>query len=502
MIEDQPTGRAVVGVDLTARARRMLGWFVVSVVLLLARATPAVAQARPPAPGDVEWHFRHELFQMLLEERGLTVETSLEAALASPRESILVVLGNLDRKQVDSGKLIPFATGGGRVLLASDRAGRMGPAVSFVAGPITANNQSTQYQQLSDCLRVSNLVGSHPVMDGVHEIIVNRSGWLSLLPEQLMNWQVIATVPETCKPQRSRGEPLIAVSQISRPGAGSMIIAADPSLFTNSMMWHGDNAILAIRISEELCRGEKTKLVFIVDGQPLPSYRQSPLLDESTRPAPPVPQPPPQSRHQLPGPPPKPTWEQRLRVANAVIEHVEESNIHNEALIDNPRYPNQRLYPRVILLILAVLTGIWLLSKLRQSASVRPGEPAPREMKTAKRMSADTAGFGRNYASIAQSLARELCRELTGSPVPRDWHGQLSDPDSHPTLATLTSAQRSDLEAIVELATDRNIAHISASGLRRYGSMILRLRSVHRSSASIVGSDLRTSNTTSLLSAK
>ena len=450
---------------------------IAALVLILAGGRDTFAQ--PGSPSDVQWHFRYELFQMLLEERGLAVADSLEMALVTPKDSVVVLLGNWTRQDVDPGKLLPFIAKGGRLLLASDRAARMGASVSFVAGPITSGDESTQYQQLPDCLRVTDLDDSHPLMQGVHEIVVNRSGWLSLPPESTLNWQAIATVPKTCRPQRCRSQPLIAVSQDSRPGAGSMIVAADPSLFTNSMMWHGDNAVLAIRTSEELCRGGKKRLAFIVDGTLLPSDRQSHLLQEATPPAPTTPAPP---QSGPPMPPPKLTWEQRLRLANTVIQNVEQSGILNEALINNPRYPNQRLYPRVILLILAVITAVWLLSKLRQSASVRPGEPSPRAMKTAKRMASDAAGTGRDYASIAQTLARELCRELTGSSAPREWERSLTDAELLPTLTSLTSSQRRDLEEIVELAVDRSESPIYAHRLERIGSMIQQLRSIHRRS--------------------
>lgn len=450
------------------------------VSILFAGTTVAFAQSQQSpsslATGDLEWHFRYELFQMLLEERGLAVEQSLERALTTPQESVVVLVGTLNPQQVEAEKLISFVSHGGHVLLAADRTGRLGTTASFIAGPITSSDPSTQYQELADCLRVADVDASHTVMNGVHEIIVNRSGWLSLPPVTLMNWQVVATVPQTARPMRSRGQPLIAVSQISRPGAGSMVIAADPTLFTNSMLWHGDNAVFAIRVSEELCRPEKKRLVFVVDGGPLASYRQSPMLQESGQeePSPPTPQSPPP----VPAAQPNPTWEQRLQVLNSVIQHVEESNLHNEVLINNPRRPHQQLYPRVILLILAVATTIWLLSLLRKPAGDRPGQPAPLVMKSAKRMVSDTASSARDYASIVRTLTQELCRELTGSSLPQDWQQSLSDPTMLPSL---TQSQRRMLEEIVKLAVDRDMPHISASRLRQIGSMIQQIRSLHRS---------------------
>ena len=490
----RPTSISTLMDRLSTLGRQILVWLIASI--LFAGTADVFAQSKPSrnsvSSGDLEWHFRYELFQMLLEERGLAVESSLDQALTTPQESVVVLVGGLNPQQADADKLIPFVAKGGHVLLASDRTGRLGTTASFVAGPITSDDPATQYQELSDCLRVADVDASHTVMQGVREIIVNRSGWLSLPSANVMNWQVVTTVPQTCHPKRSRGRPLIAISQISRPGAGSLMIAADPTLFTNSMMWHGDNAVLAIRVSEELCQGEKKRLVFVVDGKPLPSYVQSPILQDAGQqePSPPAPSSPPS----VPSEQPDPTWEQRLRVLNAVIQHVEESNLHNEALINNPRRPHQQLYPRVILLMIAVGTSIWLLSVLWKRAGVQLNQTQSLVMKSAQRMVSDTTNSTRDYASIVRTLTRELCRELSGSSVPQDWQQSLSDPTM---LTTLTKPERRMLEEIVKLAVDQDMPHISASRLRQIGSMIRQIRSTHHRSAHEAGVDLQIANSPS-----
>ena len=454
--------------------------FVVAVVLV----TNAFAQegrlAGAGTTANVDWHFRHELFQMLLEERGLTTENTLDAALASPEDSVIVMFGRLNRFQVaDSSKLLPFVAQGGTVLVASDRSGTMGVTASFASGPITSGDAETQYQSLSDCLRVTDFDRSHPLMNGVNEIVVNRSGWLAFLPSSSMKWNIVATVPQTCSPRRSRGQPLIAVSQSDVSEAGTMIVAADPTLFTNSMLWHGDNAILAIRVSELLCRGGKSRLVFLVEGQPLPSYRSSPLLQE-TGPAPsqnvsPPPMPPLQQT------PPKPTLEMALRVANSVIQNVEESNILNEAIINHPRRPNARLYPLVILFGLAAITAAWLLSKLGHTAAVSPPPPEVRDMQTAHDMSKEGTDASRGYGVAAQTLARDLCRELSaGSQLPADWPQCLADLSLLPSWEAMKKSHRRDLATVVELAASCSAPHISSRRLRQIGAIIRQLRALHR----------------------
>ena len=451
------------------------------------QATEACAQeGRGPVvapPANAAWQFRYELFQMLLEERGLAVESSLDAALAAPEESVVVMLGKLNRIQVaDPGKLLPFVARGGTVLVASDRAGSMGVTANFVSGPITSEDAATQYQSLPDCLRVSDLDRDHALMSGVNEIVLNRTGWLAFLPGGVMQWQTVASVPQTCSPRRSRGQPLMAVGQYDSqrmPDTGTMIVAADPSLFTNSMMWHGDNSVLAIRVSELLCAGGKQRLAFLVEGQPQPTYRSSPLLQDNPSPSPQQQPPPPMPPY--PQTPPKPTWEQLLRMANAVIQHVEESNILNEAVINHPRYPNARLYPLVILMGLALITAMGLLIKLAHTAAVQPPAPVPRGMQSAYEMEADEKQESARYGSAAQTLARDFCFELTGSRRPSDWQQALADPAQLSSSELTTKPHRHDLVTVVELAVSRSAPHISPRRLQQLGGIIRRLKTLHRS---------------------
>ena len=459
---------------------RLLTPFLLVAVLATSAFAQRVGVGAAGSTTNADWHFRHELFQMLLEERGLTTENTLDAALASPEDSVIVMFGRLNRFQIaDSSKLMPFVARGGTVLVASDRSGTMGVIASFVSGPITSTDETIRYQSLSDCLRVADLDRTHPLMNGVNELIVNRTGWLAFLPGSSMNWEVVASVPQECSPRRSRGQPLIAVSQSDAPGAGTMIVAADPSLFTNGMLWHGDNAILAIRVSEMLCRGEKKRLAFLVEGQPLPSYRSSPLLQENSpalsqnMPSPPMPP--------LPQTLPKPTLETALRVANSVIQNVEESNILNEAIINHPRFPNARLYPLVILFGLAAITAAWLLSKLAHTAAVRPPPPEVRDMQTAHRMFREGADAARGFGVAAQTLARDFCRELSaGSQLPTEWPRCVADLSLLPACSEMKKSQRRELAAVVELAVSRDAPHISSRRLRQIGGIIRQLRALHR----------------------
>ncbi len=435
------------------------------------------------APPNSEWHFRHELFQMLLEERGLKVADSLDAALASPRDSVIVLIGRMGRMNaIQAEYLSTFAERGGTVLLALDSTASIGGIASFTSTSITSEDSATQYQGHSDCLRVADLEPSHPLTKGLSELIVNRSGWLALRPSQWMSWEVLATVPETCSPRRCRGHPMIAASLSDVPDAGTMIVAADPSLFTNSMLWHGDNALFAIRVSELLCRGEKRRLVFLVDGQPLPSYRASPLLQKTTTPQP---------QKSVPlsfpiqnAPPPKPTMESALRLANSVIQNVEESNILNEALINQPRPLNRRLYTWIVLVGLVAIMAAWLTLKMEHTAAVNPPSPSARTMKTAMALLNGNDDQGRQYGEAAQLLAREFCQELSAgdSPSSDSWHC-LDNPAIQPSLERMSASQRRELTSLIELAASSEAPHISSRRLQQIGLVIHSLRGLHRDSS-------------------
>lgn len=426
-----------------------------------------------------EWHFRHELFQMLLEERGLKIAGSLDAALASPRDSVIVLTGRLAGVNASHAEnLSAFAERGGTVLLALDSAASIGGIASFTSTSITSENSATQYQGHSDCLRVANLERSHPLMKGLGEIVVNRSGWLVLHPSKWMSWEVLATVPETCSPRRCRGQPLIAASLCGLPDAGTVIVAADPSLLTNSMLWHGDNALFAIRVSELLCRGEKRRLAFLVDGRPLPSYRASPLLQRTAEPQsqPPMPMSVPLQNT----PPPKPTLETTLRLANSVIQNVEESNILNEAII-KLRPLNRRLSTWIILVGLVAIMAAWLTLKLEHTAAVIPPSPSVRTMKTAQALLNGNDDQARQYGEAAQMLARDFCRELSaGGPLSSDsWHC-LDNPAIQSSLERMSASQRRELTGLIELAASSDTPHISSRRLQQIGLVIHSLRGLHR----------------------
>lgn len=433
-------------------------------------------EAASPSPDESRWHVGYELFQMLLEERGLTVLETAEEAFRSPQSTTIVMTGDLrSLMQRDWLSLRRFAENGGTVLLASDSTSRWG---GFHGGPVIPQDPEDHYQGFQDCVQVRRLQSRHPLMEGVQTVIANRCGWLTPLSDGALRWEVVARLPDDCTPAASSGQPLIMVGQISSPRggdvSGSIILAADQSLFINNMLWHGDNAILAVRISDLLCRGSRTRLLFVSDGEILPSYRDSPVMPSPQAETPPVPP--------LPEQLPEPELQTLVRLANSVIRNVEESNILNETLMNQPRHVRQPLYLQVVLMVLTCLAGLLLAWRVSGKSLLRP-QPLPgRQMLPSGAVDADSPTAGSQFGAAAEILAAELCRELTGSDNPADWSKQLhqkvgsKNPVSPHASSAMTRVERRNLATVLELAINGRKAQISRRRFQQIGRTIQRMR--------------------------
>ena len=308
---------------------------------------------------DAKWHVGCELFQMLLEERGMTQLQSLEASLESPKTSVIVLAGDLRRLRVDIwARIVQFVKRGGNILIASDQGRSMSGIAEIKPGPVVSLEEADQFLNFKDCIRIQNLDQSQPVILGVNEIVSNRTAWL-ILPSNtnttdLFHWKTIAALPEHCYPIESSRQPIIALGTTNSKNSGVIAIVADTSILSNGMLWHGDNATFAIRISELLATGQRSGLSFVVDGRVLGSYK------ERLQP----PEPPPVTNmneaSQTPATReiPETDLETKLRMANHVLKSVAESNILNEALANQPRPMNARFYTFVVLTILASLAAL------------------------------------------------------------------------------------------------------------------------------------------------
>ncbi len=458
---------------VTARMRLL---YLLPILLIIT----ADAFASPQSDGSVaeneQWHLGYELFQMLLEERGLTAERSWDDALSAPATSVVVVCGDLQQIPTrDWLRARRFVDQGGAMLVASEGGFDLPGVCSFFQGKVITGDSRDIYQKFTDCIRIRNLNANDPLAKGVGELVVNRTGWLSEPIDDSMNWQVIASLPRTTLPQASRGQPIILAGRRGEPQVGVMILAADESLFTNGMLWHGDNAVFAIQISEMLCKNERRSLLFVRDGKPLRGYLESPALQNEEPKQKEQPLPTSQENTQ----PPEPDFDTKLQLANAVIDEVQESNLINELLRDRPRQARPLAYLKTVLMILLTLATLFVLWRLLQSPQKLNAEPRNRFMQSVFGVMTARQVANSEFGNAIVILAKDLCTELTGSRIETDWITCLSDRPGAPAR-NLNIAQRRELTEILGLALRGATIHIPRRRFQSLGRSIKELRDIHR----------------------
>ena len=448
-----------------------------SFLILFASTTDAFAFQHPGSDQivDERWHLGYDMFRMLLVEQGVTPVQSWDFALSSAAQSVVVVSGDL--QQIHPREWLRarrFVAQGGALLVASEGSFEFPGVCSFVPGVAVAGDSRDRYLSFPDCLRIRHLKPDDELVDGVRELVVNRTGWLSMPSDDSLDWQVIASMPATTLPRASRSQPLVMAGRDATPQTGLMILVADESLFTNGMLWHGDNAVFAIRVSQLLCSEERQNLLFVRNGRPLSEDQDSSATQrkEPAQVTPPLP-----PNVELP----EPELETKLRLMNAVINEVQESNLLNEVLRDRPRRVSQLAYLRTILFLLLVLTTLFVIWRLMQNRLNLSNLPRPRFMQSVFSVMSARQTARSEFGSAIVVLARDLCIELTGSRVETDWIRSLSERPASP-MKHLSHKQRRDLAEILALAIRGATIHLTRRRFEALGLAIRQLRDQHRGS--------------------
>ncbi len=447
------------------------------VVSILSMGSSAGAQQKPIDRTEESWHFGYDLMQMLLEDRGLQVTASLDEALRTPKKSVIVITGNPPPlSSQDCDQLIEFVMKGGTFFLASDNTLSLPGIGRFSVGPVTSANPQVRYQGFSDCLRI-DVDPERADFSGVSELVTNRSGWFAPDSVGWLTWTAIASFPGDCKPTASRQKPVLAIGRWGNEDAGLAIVSSDAGLFSNGMMWHGDNSIAAIRVSEMLCSvGQKTKLVFFADGRAMDSY--SNRIDMT----PPVEEP------EVNPPVHEPELKKALRLANAIAKEVAQSNVLNEALKQQPRGVQPSRYFRAFLYMVAIFLLLAIIWALLASGALRAIFLAPRRMRSAYEMREHASRLADDFRNSAGYLARDFCWELTGSRQTADWQRYLAELTSQihlpskslPNGAVLTKAEQHELMRIFDIACRGCHAKMTSLEFQLLGKSISLLRSKHR----------------------
>lgn len=452
--------------------------FVVTLFFLL-QCTFVQAQQRFP-PNELKWHVGLELFQMLLEERGMTIMQSLESSLDSPSNSVIVVTGDSKRLRSDIGvRLVQFVSRGGNVLIASDQPRRMTGIGEIKSGPVVSTRAEDRYLDFKDCVRILNIDSSHPSMQGVNEIVSNRTAWLALPPKtssfDSLSWQVIASLPPDCLPSASSEQPLIVVGNGKEQAAGVLFVIADTSVLTNGMLWHGDNSTFAIRVSDLLGRGQKTHMSFVVDGRVLSSYS-----DRIQPPEPKISSNRTNEQSQIGIPDlPKSDLETKLRVANHVLKSVADSNILNEAMANQPRPVNARRYSLAVLAVVSAAGVLLVLVYvLRRIPSILKRQPIIPHV-SAFEMDSVSRRRNSQYGPAAFILAREFCKECSGTSGEKEWRNQATS-FRHSGAIPNDKAFREKLEYVRSFEISNLAPKVSEKEFLRLGKTIHELREALR----------------------
>lgn len=442
----------------------------ITIALLIAAAahvSQCAAQSSPePTGGD--WDFRYELFQALLEQKGLETVTTATVPMQSPERTVVIAVGKID--SITANYVQHFCSNGGALLLACDSQRYLGSMCTFQSGAAVAQDESVTYQGYSDCMRITEITAEHPLVAGVGSLIVNRTGWISQPRWPKFTLNVAAKLPGNCRPSSAKNSPLLATIDDFSKDNGRLVVCSDQSMLTNGMLWHGDNSLLAINLADYLTSGQPRDRVYFLDGgRPIGSFRDSPLVDANAN----LPMPNPTDL-------PKPGLEQFLQLSNAVLKDVGQSNIMNEALANHPRGVTPAKYRRAMLLVLAFLILAFVVWKLCGNA-VSPPESMPmRTMQTAYAMQADRKIKSSEFGLAANMLARDLCRELTSSCDSGVWLRQLKPGVSSMGVPLKESSNQIALTTVVDLAVNSQTVHISQKRFAAVGRTIQELRQLHK----------------------
>jgi hypothetical protein len=452
-------------------------------VVMSAGAANAQAVNSPGQADSDKWYLGYNGFRMLLEERSLTVRTDMLATLRRPKESVIVMFGDVTRVSLAEWRnLRAYVAQGGSLLVASELGFRLPGVNSFSLGPVSSLDKDSQYQGFDDCIVLSDLNQSHPLSKGLRRIIVNKTGWMSTSEDSSLQWEVIAALADDVSPGAARHRPVIMAGLDAAPGTGVMILSADQSLFSDGMLWHGDNSLFAIQVSDLLCRGNRKWLTVYDNGQTLPSYMAK------LAPPPTPPQIPPNIPPQIPPDidPPEPDLATMLRMANEVLDEVQGSNILNETLKERPRSMRPIAWARTILLVLFILFLLFLVWRLVQNRWHLVPNRHARFMQSMYGVNSSRQLETSEFGAAVEILARDLCRELTGSQVESDWLKLLASNQNLPS-ATFSRGQKKALKEVVGIATRGCRVHLSRRKFESLGRSIELVRTGWRSAALVAG---------------
>ena len=419
-----------------------------------------------------DWQTRLDLFQLILAQRGVSVTRSGDDVLNQPDQSIIVLVGDLERVPTALRlQLRNFVQRGGALLAASDLEASLPGLFSIRPGPVQVNDSRLQYEGFADCPRVTRLNSNHELTVGVAELVANRCGWIDTLSRQIGFAAGVADLPRDAKAMQGNpsGKSLIVTVQSDQSRFGRMAVIADHSLLISGMLLHGDNAILAVNLVNWLCHGRRRQALILVHGDPiqggelqlspdsfLPDLANNPPnLDDIS---------------QLPE-------ESLLEFANNFVTGLEEANLPNELATGYFASLQRPYYFRLLYLIAAALGAIWLLRQFFRRAAEQPRaferlDGSLSQQRVQSMINSD------DYRIAAREMARHLFRELTGSEAARDWPMAYRELTIAGSIPQKFSVAR-HLKHLRRLATGTESAWLSRRRFLKLAGVIDQLQTLH-----------------------
>ena len=414
-----------------------------------------------------DWLFQFELFQGLLEQSGLK-NAAIDRVLRSPENSVIVLTGRMP-ENISARSMEQFCARGGHLLVACDSGFNGGRLAEFQRGPVVVRGNRNRYQNFEDCIVVSDFPDDHPTTRGVRQLVFNRTGWLTRPRWYRPTWRTLAVLPNNVSPANSQGQPLLLEVTVGSRGVGRLILTADHSLFTNGMLWHGDNALFAIQVAEWLAEGDRTQLLFINDGTTLSGFLNSPAFQ-------------PPENLDLPTPEIDlaTLLNNHMSIVNNVVQDLQRRNVFNEFVSRRPRNMDPSVYRRWLMFALVAIVAAFAIWRFTATTYNYFAPTAHRPMKTALQLNQEELTRQDELSRAAGMLARDLCYTLTGSLDSRVWVQQLSKQSLNPRVTGLQKDERAQLGQIVALATNSRSTSISKKRLEDIGRMIRHFHDNHR----------------------
>jgi hypothetical protein len=235
------------------------------------------------------------IFRRLFHDQGCRPIASELELIQYPRETVLVILGDISILQ--RFPIAKYVARGGSLLIATDRKQVGNDLHDFGitlhgAGRLSVRVEPEQgYHQLADCPFViptdSSLPLFHSGNETLNKVATNRSGFLSGNGSPL---KVLARFPLGASHREQADNPSMVFAMGDEFGAGRVLILADHSVFINVMLFPTDNQNLefASNCVDWLTQQGRRQRVFFSDEGHIQRAFDLPLKES---PPPPLPSP-------------------------------------------------------------------------------------------------------------------------------------------------------------------------------------------------------------------